>query len=96
MSNNATLCFKDTKGKLHRDIVVEFDIFPVGRRNFNGKVEHKTCQIKESLEKSVLNQRLSILQWETVAAEISNAINDLPLAPGNLVSDFENMDLSLI
>ena len=96
MSNNTTLCFKDIKGKLHKDMVVEFDIFPVGRHNFNGKVEHKTCQIKESLEKSVLNQRLSILQWETVAAEISNAINDLPLALGNLVRDFENMDLSLI
>ena len=73
--------------------MVEFDICPVGGHNFNGEVEHKICQIKKSLEKSVSNQRLSVLQWETVAAEISNTINDLPLALGNLASDFENMDL---
>ena len=88
-----SLCFKDIKGKFHKDMMVEFDICPVGRHNFNEKVERKICQIKESLEKSVSNQRLSVLQWETVAGEISNTINDLPLALGNLVSDFENIDL---
>ena len=49
--------------------------------------------VKESLEKTISNQRLSVLQWETSAAEVWNAINDLPLALGNIVSDFENMDL---
>ena len=39
------------------------------------------------------NIRLSLLQWETVAAEVANSINDLPLAVGNIESDFENMDL---
>ena len=34
----------------------------VGRHNFNGKVEHKVHQIKESLEKSVSNEILSVLQ----------------------------------
>ena len=49
--------------------------------------------MKESLEKNFTNQRLSVLQWETVSAQISNAINDLPLALGNIVSDYEQMDL---
>ena len=87
------LCFKDMKGKLYKDVMVEFDICPVGQHNFSGKIERKICQIKESLEKSVSNQRLSVLQWETAAAEVSNAINDVPLALGNLVSGFENIDL---
>ena len=45
------------------------------------------------MERSYDKQRLSIIQWETVASEIANTINDLPLALGNLVSDFEEMDL---
>ena len=36
---------------------------------------------------------MSILQWETIKAEISNAINDLLLALGNIVGDFGQMDL---
>ena len=36
---------------------------------------------------------MSVLKWETISAEVSNAVNDLPLALGNIVSDFENMDL---
>ena len=81
------LCFRDIKGKLDKDILVEFDICPIGGHNVNGKIEHKIRHIKESLEKSASNQRLSVSQWETVAAEFSNTINDLPLALGNLVSD---------
>ena len=50
-------------------------------------------EVKKSIEKTKLNERLSVIQWETCAAEIENRINDLPLALGNLVSDFETMDL---
>ena len=35
---------------------------------------------------------MSVLQWETVAA-VSNATNDLALALGNIVNDFENINL---
>ena len=87
------ISFTDIKGKLHQDMMVDFTTCPVGGHNYNGKVERRIQHIKQSLEKSISNQRLSILQWETVAAEVSNAINDLPLALGNIVSDFENMDL---
>ena len=41
----------------------------------------------------MLNERLSVIPWETSAAEIANRINDLPLAIGNIVSDFEIIDL---
>ena len=61
---------------------------PSWRKQLHGKVERKIRQTKELLEKSVLNQRLSVLQWETVGPEITNAINDLPSALGKLVSDF--------
>ena len=41
----------------------------------------------------MLNKWLSVIQWETCAAEIANRINDLPLAIGNFVSGFETIDL---
>ena len=85
--------FKDLKNKLHRDMSVEFDLSPIGGHNFTGKVERKIQEVKNSIEKSFQNRRLSILQWETVGAEVANTINDMPLALGNVVSDFENMDI---
>ena len=87
------LTFTDIKNRLHRDVGVEFELCPVGGHNVNGKVERMIREIKKSLAKSVSNERLSVLQWETVAAEVSNSINDLPLALGNATSDFETMDL---
>ena len=41
----------------------------------------------------MLNELLSVIQWETCAAEIANRTNDLPLAIGNITSDFEIIDL---
>ena len=87
------LTFADIKNKLHRDTVVNFDTCPVGGHNYNGKIETRIRHTRESLEKNCQNERLSILQWETVSPEIANAINDLPLALGNIFSDYENMDL---
>ena len=40
-----------------------------------------------------MKERLSILQWETLAAEISNSINNIPLAIGKITGDLENLDL---
>jgi hypothetical protein len=45
------------------------------------------------MEKSIHNERLSVLQWETMGSQITNAANDLPLALGNIVADYEFMDL---
>ena len=92
-SDNMKISCTDVKGKLHRDMMVDFATCPVGGHNYNGKVERRIKHVKESLEKTISNQRLSVLQWETISAEVSSAINYLPLALGNIVSDFENMDL---
>ena len=59
----------------------------------HGKVEIKIHEVKKLIEKTVLNEQLSDIQWETCAAEIANRINDLPLALGNIVSEFETIDL---
>ena len=91
--DNMRMSFTDTKGKLHRDMMVDLTTCPVGGHNYNGKVEPRIRHVKESLEKTISNEWLSVLQWETIAAEVLNAINDLPLSLGNIVSHFENMDL---
>ena len=87
------LNFRDLKFQLHRDVGVELEVCPVGGHHMNGKVERRIQEIKKSLDKTVSNERLSILQWETLMSEIANCINDLPLALGNKVGDFEMMDL---
>ena len=60
--------------------------------NFNDIKERKIKEVNASFERTVHNQRLSILQWETICAVIPNSINDLPLAIGIMV-DVENMNL---
>ena len=59
----------------------------------HGKVERKIRQIRESLAKALSNQRLGILQWETLSATIANTINNLPLTLGSKKADLDSMDL---
>ena len=88
------LKFWDIKFQLHQDVSVEFEVCPVGGHNFNGKVERKIREVKKSITKSVSNERLALLQWETLAATIANSINNMPLALGNSFKpDLEFMDL---
>ena len=87
------LNFMDLQYRLHRDVDVEFQTCPVGGHNMHGKVERRIRHIKESLEKSISNERLGVLQWETVAAITANCINDLPLATRGLKGDLDNLDL---
>ena len=91
--NDMHLNFQDIKFKLHRDVSVELDVCPVGGHNVHGKVERRIRHIRESLAKSVSNERLGIMQWETIAAVTANCINDLPLALGDAKGDLENLDL---
>ena len=72
---------------------VEFETCPVGGHNVHGKVERKIRTIRESIEKTMHNERLSILQWETLAAQVSNSINDLAIAPTSSVAELEYADL---
>ena len=91
--NTMELSYVDIKQKLYKDVSVEYELCPVGGHNMNGKVERKIKEIKSSLQKVLYGNRLSMIQWETVASEIANNINNLPLALGNIISDFESMDL---
>ena len=87
------LKFVDLQQKIHKENGVEYQTCPVGGHNMNGRVERKIREIKASMTRTLMNNRLSIMQWETTSAQIANGINNLPLALGNLVSDFETMDL---
>ena len=85
--------YNDVKQKLHSSVDVEYETCPTAAHHVHGRVERKIRQIKDSVEKNLCNQRLSVLQWETFAAEISNSINNLPLALGSICSDLDNLDL---
>ena len=82
----------DIQQKLHRSRV-DFQVCPVQGHNMNGKVERKIKEINNSIQKTLNNQRLSLLQWETLSAVIANQINNLPLAIGDVSGDFECLDL---
>ena len=90
---NMVISMCDVKGTLCREYGVEFTVCPVGGHNFHGKVERKIRTIKETIHKSAQDARLSVLEWETLSAEIANTINNLPVAIGNETEDLENLDL---
>ena len=85
--------FQDTRFQLHRQMNVDYKQCPTVAHHMHGKVKRKNRLIKESIQKTIINERLSILQWETLAAEISNSISNLSLAIGNITVDLENLDL---
>ena len=87
------LSFWDARFQLNKNVGVEFEVCPVGGHNVNGKVERKIREIRKSVHKTLMNKRLSIMQWETLAASISNSINNMPLALGNAKSTIEALDL---
>ena len=85
--------FSDLKYKLSTEYGVEFHPCPVGSHYYHGKVERKIREIRKSIEKVLGNQRLSIIQWETLGQQISNSINNLPIGLGNKCDALENLDL---
>ena len=91
--DNMLISMCDVGGKLNREYGIQFEVCPVGGHNFHGRVERKIRTVKESLLKSVHNVRLSILEWETLCAEISNSINNLPIVIENETDELENLDL---
>ena len=90
---NAVLNIVDLKGTLSREYGVEFRTSPVGGHYYNGKAERKIRSIQEVLTKTVHLARLSVIEWETVCAEIANSINNLPIAIGNETDELEHIDL---
>ena len=92
---NKSLDFYDIKYKLNEHFrqlfKVDCEVWPVGAHNIHRRVERKFLEIKKSMEKSYSNERLSTMQWETAVAEIGNAVNNLPIALGNISGDFEGI-----
>ena len=88
---NIKLNFQDIRHQLHVNFNAEFKLCPVGGHNMNGRVERKIREMKDSITESLKNEKISLLQWETLVSEIANTINYLPLALGNITSQFENM-----
>ena len=86
------IVFTDVKNRLH-EYGVDYDLCPVGAHYMHGKVERKIKQIKESFSKVLFNERLSIIQWETLGDRIANSINNLPISIGNFSEGLENLDL---
>ena len=79
--------FQDTRFQLHQQMNIDYEQCPTAAHHMHRKVEQKIRQIKESTQKRIMKERLSILQWKALAAEISNSINNLPLAIGNITGD---------
>ena len=87
------LNFRDIKNRLYVGSNVQFETCPVSGHYMHGRVERKIRQIRSSLEKNLCHQRLSLLQWETIAAQISNSVNNLPIGLRGKVADLEHADL---
>ena len=83
----------NVKSQLSREYGIDFDTCPVGGHNFHGRVERKIRSVREVMGRSVRGYRLSVLEWETLCAEISNSVNNMPVAIGNETEDLENLDI---
>ena len=86
------ISFIDLSHKLNFEYGVDFQPCPVGAHYMNGKAERKIQQVQKSME-MMSNERLSVIQWETLMASISNSVNNLPLGLGNKVESIENLDI---
>ena len=85
--------FTDTKHRLFKEYGVDFRTCPVGAHYMHGKVERKIKEVKKSVQINVQNERLSLIQWETLMHQISNSINNLPIGLKNRTLELENLDL---
>ena len=86
----------DVKGRLHRKFGIDLQVCGVGGHHQHGKVERKIRHIKESFAKSLHKERISVLQWQTVAAETANCINNLPIGTGssrNVNLEIDDLDI---
>ena len=91
--NDMILSFSTIKYKLEVEFGVQFHTCPVGSHYVHGKVERKIRDVRMSIQKHLQNQRLSIIQWETLGQQIANSINNMPIGLANKVAHLENLDL---
>ena len=86
------ITFTDVKSRLHK-FGADYEVNPVGAHYMHGKVERKIQHVKQYFSKILNNQRLSVIQWETLGQQISNSINNLPIATRYASRDVDNIDL---
>ena len=94
--DNVEIDWIDVKGRLNKSYGVDMNTCGVGGHHQHGKVERKIRQIKETYQKSFHNERLSVLQWQTVATETANCINNLPIGTGssrNINLELDDLDI---
>ena len=86
----------DIQGKLHRSFGIDMKTCGVGGHHQHGKVERKIQQIKQTFLKTLHNERISVLQWQTVSDETANCINNLPIGTGssrNINLEVDDLDI---
>ena len=88
-----TLKFTDLQNRLHKEYGVLFEKCPVGGHYQHGKVERKIRHVRESISKCLSNERLSLIQWETLGYQVANSINNHPIAIGSETKGLENLDV---
>ena len=70
------ISFANIQHQLSVEYGVESKTCPVGAHYMHGRVERKIQQIKKSINKTINNERLSVIQWETLCQQIANSINN--------------------
>ena len=87
------LRFVDIRHRIHREYGVKFEVCPVGAHYMHGKVERKIQQVKKAITTTMTCNRLSVLQWESLIAQVTNGVNNLLLGLGNKVECLEDLDI---
>ena len=90
---NSTYSFIDSKQRLSIEYGVDYSPCPVGAHYVHGRVERKIQEIKKSVQICAHNERLSIVQWDTLMAQISNSINNMPIGLKHRTSNLDTLDL---
>ena len=85
------LRYLDIRQRIHTEYDVTFEVCPVGAYYMHGKVERKIQQVKKSITTTMTCNRLSVLQWESLIAQVNNGVNNLPLGLGNKVECLEDL-----
>ena len=89
---STTITFSDVQNRLHEYGII-YEVCPVGAHYMHGKVERKIKHVEESFVKHLYNNKLPIIQWETLGDQVAISINNLPIALGKVNKDLENIDL---
>ena len=64
----------------------------VGGHYEHGRLERQIRAISTSVD-MLFKERLSILQWRTLATSFANSINKMSLEVNGIISDLENLDI---